>query len=212
MKRESRYILGIDEAGRGCVLGPLVVAGVLFEDRADIFDILHSYNIRDSKLLTVEKRAALCRVVRRLKHKSLALRIAPSRIDEESLNVLEIEHSVRIIGKLRPHTVYLYVPATGAGIANYCNAIKSRCGIAEIEILGGNNYDGINLVVAAASIVAKEVREAEVRKLHKSYGDFGSGYAHDPRTRAWLTSWKQSQKKWPAMVRTKWETVARMSV
>jgi ribonuclease HII len=61
--------------------------------------------------------------------------------------------------------------------------------------------------VAAASIIAKETREIELRKLHKEYGDFGSGYPSDPKTREWLINWKKKNKEWPRIVRTKWSTI-----
>ena len=206
-----RYILGIDEAGRGCVLGPLVLAGVMFEDREDLFDILHAHNVRDSKLLTRNARRELAHTIRKLKSKTVTRCISPAHIDEESINSLEIKHSVYIINKLLPHTVYLDVPASGRGVQNYCSAVSAQCSPAT-TIIGGNKYDSIHLVVAAASIIAKERREKEVQKLHALYGNFGSGYPSDPRTQEWLRAWNRAGVKWPNIVRTKWQTVQAYNV
>jgi ribonuclease HII len=208
--KKKRYILGIDEAGRGAVLGPMVISGVLFEDRPDVFDVLTSHNVRDSKLLTADKRRELARLVRKLKSRSLTIKISPSRIDETSLNVLEIESSARIVNRLNPHEVYLDVPATGRGVARYIQAIERLCRVPKVQFSGGNRYDATNIVVASASIIAKEAREAAVRRLHRHYGNFGSGYAHDPRTRTWLSSWKKNNERWPSIVRTKWSTVTKV--
>ena len=201
-----RKILGIDEAGRGAILGPLILAGVVFEDKDEIFDVLAQHDVRDSKLLTREKRRELALLVRRLKHAHATVRITPAVIDEESLNVLEIEHSSRLINKLAPDIAYLDVPASGAGIVRYCDAVRKRCGSA-VEIVGGNYFDSIHLAVAAASIIAKEAREREVKKLHRVYGNFGSGYPHDPYTRAWLLEWRGRGEPWPRVVRKKWRTL-----
>jgi ribonuclease HII len=202
----ARKILGIDEAGRGAILGPLIMAGVLFEDKDEIFDILAQHNVRDSKLLTREKRYELSLLVRRLKLAHATVRVTPAVIDEESLNTLEIEHSSRLINRLCPDVVYLDVPVAGAGIARYCNAVSGKCETAP-EIVGGNYFDSIHLSVAAASIIAKEAREREVRKLHRIYGNFGSGYPHDPYTRAWLRAWREGGRPWPRLVRKKWRTL-----
>lgn len=201
-----RTILGIDEAGRGAVLGPLVLAGVLFEDSDETFEILQAAGVCDSKLATAERRVELAKVVRRLKSRQLTFKIHPRRIDEQSVNELEILYSSRIIGRLKPSVVYLDVPASGVGIRNYCASIKSRTSHT-CKLHGGNKFDRTNVAVAAASIVAKEAREAAVRALHKKYGHFGSGYPHDPRTREWLKAWRRKNNEWPEIVRTKWSTV-----
>lgn len=205
-----RTLLGIDEAGRGCVLGPMVITGVLFEEDRDTFEALQACGIKDSKLLTASKRSELAVIVRKLKKAAVTLTVSPKKIDGMSLNALEIERTAHIINRLKPDEVYLDVPAIGAGIENYCSNVLSSCKHKDARVVGGNHFDDIHLVVAAASILAKERREKEVKKLHKKFGDFGSGYSHDPRTQAWLTSWKRSGEQWPTMVRTKWETVSRM--
>lgn len=211
MQRQTRYICGIDEAGRGAVLGPLVIAGVLFEDSSQVFDVLAAHNVRDSKLLTVPRRQQLARLVRQLKHRFRTVKLTPAAIDERSINDLEIEHSAWLINELRPDEVHLDVPASGSGVERYIAAVCERCTSESVQVKGGNGMDDMNLAVAAASVIAKETREKAVRALHKVHGDFGSGYPHDPRTRAWLQKHNATGEAWPAMVRTKWSTVAQLS-
>lgn len=210
MRQKSRHILGIDEAGRGCVLGPMVITGVLFEADRETFEVLQASGIKDSKLLTATKRADLAKIVLRLKKATVTVTVSPRKIDTQSLNSIEIERSAHIIDRLKPDDVYLDVPAVGLGIQNYCSNILKTCAHKDVVIIGGNHFDDIHLVVAAASILAKERREFEVKKLHKKFGDFGSGYASDPRTQAWLSSWRSTGARWPSLVRTKWETVSRL--
>lgn len=206
-----KTILGIDEAGRGAVLGPLVVAGAAFFEDDETLETLYAHNVRDSKLLTATAREKLARLVRSLKHRYRTTTVSPARIDKHSLNELEIQKTASLINALKPHTTFLDVPTSGAGIGRYCAAVGERCSHA-CDIEGANGMDGTNIVVAAASILAKERREHEVRKLHKTYGDFGSGYPSDPKTREWLKNWRQQEDSWPEVVRTKWATLRKLQI
>ena len=210
-------ILGIDEAGRGAVLGPLVLAGVMFENKKSIFKALAAAGVRDSKLLTSQKRAELASLVFKQKNRLATEKIAPAILDKYSLNDLEAKRTARIINKLKPKAVFVDVPASGKGIERYCDKIRSACKH-KAKIIGGNKMESVSLAVAAASIIAKETREKEVRKLHKIYGDFGSGYPSDPRTIKWLARFDSirsrqarrgiTKKAWPEIVRTKWKTIS----
>ena len=61
-------IAGVDEAGRGCVIGPLVVAGVMV--KSENLSILSELGVKDSKLLTAEKRELLYPAILQLVEKS----------------------------------------------------------------------------------------------------------------------------------------------
>ena len=205
----ARLIAGIDEAGRGAVLGPLVVAGALFKDDKDVFEVLSVAGVRDSKLLTPDRRRELARLVSRLAVSRAIFRIIPAKLDNESLNQLEINYTARLINRLEPHSVYLDVPASGKGIKRYCDRVQGLCVNSSVQIVGGNKFDTNNIIVAAASILAKEAREKAIRALHKKYGDFGSGYPSDTRTQEWLRTWQKKNSEWPAIVRRKWSTLTK---
>jgi ribonuclease HII len=64
--------------------------------------------------------------------------------------------------------------------------------------------------VAAASIVAKVVRDREIRKLHLMYGDFGSGYPSDPKTKNFARHCLSTHQPLPPIIRTKWATISRL--
>ena len=74
----------------------------------------------------------------------------------------------------------------------------------DIEIVAENYADKNYPVVSAASILAKVTRDAEIKKLHKKYGFFGSGYPGDERTIKFLE--KLDKEEYSKIVRLKWAT------
>lgn len=203
----SDLVLGIDEAGRGCLIGPLFLAGFLIPEEDHLIDKLNDLGVKDSKLLLSHKRDALAKEIKKIAQGYKVAKISPSLIDKFSINDLEIKFSAQLINKFLPHRVYIDVPASGAGIKNYCRAVGSLCLNPDHKIIGANKMDNTNVLVAAASILAKTERENYVKILKKKYGDFGSGYPADPKTIKWLVSWKKSQREWPSIVRKKWATL-----
>lgn len=191
---------GIDEAGRGAVIGPLVVAGVLIEKREE--GVLKEIGVKDSKLLSPQKREEIFKQLKRWKVKFHFFEILPKTIDRRSINELEIKAASRIIKKFHPAKVFLDVPAAGKGIENYCNKIRAHIS-QDIEVIGGNKFDSIHLVVGAASIVAKVMREKAIARLKKKYGEFGSGYPNE-RT---ITYLQANYERLKPIVRMKWKTV-----
>ncbi len=199
-------VLGIDEAGRGCVIGPLFLAGFLIPEEEHLIDQLNDIGVNDSKLLLSAKRDQLAKDIKKIAHSYKILKVGPSAIDKYSINDLEIKFSAQLINQFLPHRVYIDVPASGRGIKNYCNSVAALC-FNSPRLTGANKMDSHNVLVAAASILAKTEREKYVKILKKKYGDFGSGYPSDPKTIAWLSDWKKSNKKWPGIVRKKWATL-----
>ena len=79
------------------------------------------------------------------------------------------------------------------------------------NVIGSNNKaDAKIVVVAAASIIAKETREQEIFKLKAKIGDFGSGYPSDERTIKFLKSFYSDNNKWPMGTRKSWKTLERI--
>ena len=205
----QKLLLGIDEAGRGCVIGPLVLAGFLIEDRDEIIERLNDMGVNDSKLLIPRRRDELCREIMQVSQTFRIIKIRPQELNSASINSLEIKYSSRIIDFLKPHTVYLDVPARGVGIRSYCDKVRNSCLRPSIEIIGGNKMDSKNVLVAAASILAKTEREKTIGRLKKKYGDFGSGYTSDAKTIMWLKKWYKDNGSWPSIVRIKWKTLGK---
>ncbi|MEM1578380.1 MAG: ribonuclease HII [Archaeoglobaceae archaeon] len=191
---------GIDEAGKGCVIGPLVVAGVA----CDCEDYLRSIGVRDSKKLSEKRREMLAEKIREVAIVEV-VKISAEKLNKlmESKNLNEIlkEAYAEIILRLKPSIVYVDSPdVKPERLASY---LKNLTGV---EVVAEHRADEKYPLVSSASIIAKVEREEEIRKLKKEFGDFGSGYASDPRTISFL----KNQKSLPPCVREKWKTLKKL--
>ena len=201
-------ICGVDEAGKGPVLGPLVVAAVAIDNAKDIQDL----GIKDSKQLTPAKRRELAKII---KNKfSFAIEIIEAeRVDEyrkqNKLNDLNREAFEKLISKLNPNVAY--VDAADVNEHRFGKQIKEKLtNENDTDVISMHKADAKIDVVAAASIIAKETRENEIRKLKEEIGDFGSGYPSDERTIKFLKSFYADNGKWPTGTRKSWKTVKRI--
>ena len=201
-------ICGVDEAGKGPVLGPLVVAAVAVDNANDIQDL----GIKDSKQLTPAKRKELANLI---KNKfSFAIEIIEAeRVDEyrrqNKLNDLNREAFEKLISKLNPNVAY--VDAADVNEHRFGKQIKEKLtNENDTDVISMHKADAKIDVVAAASIIAKETRENEIRKLKEEIGDFGSGYPSDERTIKFLKSFYADNGKWPKGTRKSWKTVKRI--
>jgi ribonuclease HII len=204
-------VMGIDEAGRGCVIGPLFIAGFLILENDQVIDKLNSLGVNDSKLLLPKKRDALAREIKKVCQGYKVFKIQPKFLDKFSINDLEIQYTAKLVSIFSPHRVYMDVPASGNGIKRYCGSVASLCSTGT-KMIGANKMDSTNVLVASASILAKSEREKHIKILKKKYGDFGSGYPSDPKTIVWLKKWKKNNKEWPSIVRRKWNTLNKLQI
>ena len=76
-------VAGVDEAGRGCIIGPLVVAGVLVKQ--ENMPVLRQLGVKDSKLLSPKKREALFNEITRLAKNHHVIKLMPNEIDPQSI-------------------------------------------------------------------------------------------------------------------------------
>ena len=201
-------ICGIDEAGRGPVLGPLVVAGVCLESDAP----LRQLNVRDSKKLTAERREQLAPEIEKLSSHEVII-VPAEDIDalrsQMTLNALEARLFASIIRKLRPADI-VYVDSADTDELEFKKAIKRDLDF-EVEIVSKHQADDLFPVVSAASILAKVRRDAEMRLLQKEFGvEVGSGYPADPITVAFMEQWIREKGVLPPHTRTTWDTARRL--
>lgn len=204
-----RLVCGVDEAGRGPVIGPLVVAGVLVTE--DRLPVLKSMGVRDSKLLTPRRREELSKVIRRVALKVCYVDLNPVQIDEvvlrgvrlQRLNLLEARAMAEVIDRLTPDVAF--VDASDVLADRFGRQIRELLS-ADSEVVSEHNADENYPVVSAASIMAKVRRDASIARLRERYGDFGCGYPHDPKTRLFLLEWARSHGSYPNFVRKSWKT------
>ena len=201
-------IAGVDEAGRGCVIGPLVVAGVLVKEENLL--VLKRLGVKDSKLLSAKKREALAVEIMRLAENHHIIKLSPTEIDHavdsgrklHKLNRLEAETMAQIINTLKPDEAY--VDAADVLEERFKHHIQERLTIKTI-LTSKHKADKIYPVVSAASIIAKVTRDSEIATLTAQHGDFGSGYLTDPKTMAFLKQWLKTNGEYPDFVRKSWK-------
>ncbi len=204
-------IAGTDEAGRGPVFGPMVLCGVLFDER--MLEGLKTAGVKDSKLLTPKRRETLAELISQKAAKCEIVELSPAEIDESrlvkkiNLNELEAMKFAQILGRLKPEIAY--VDSTDPNPAMFKERIQRHLQT-KTKLVVENFADRNYVVVAAASIVAKVRRDQRINELRKRYGDLGSGYTSDPRTIAFLERWVREHGKLPEFARKSWETAQRI--
>jgi len=201
-------ICGIDEAGKGPVVGPLVVAAVAVNNAKDIANL----GIKDSKQLTKRKRKELYNRIKAEFNFAVEI-IEPKIVDEyrkrNKLNELNRGAFERLISKLNPNVAY--VDAADVNENRFGSQIKANLtNKNDTDVISMHKADAKIDVVAAASIIAKETREREIEKLKDKIGDFGSGYPSDERTIKFLKSFYADNGKWPTGTRKSWKTLERI--
>jgi ribonuclease HII len=205
-------VAGVDEAGRGCVIGPLVVAGVML--KAENLPLLSELGVKDSKLLTAKKREALYPEIILLTEKYQIIKVFPCEIDKavesarklHKLNRLEAQTMAQVIEALKPDEVY--VDAADTVEHRFGNHIK-ECLKIKTRLISKHKADRIFPVVSAASIIAKVERDREIASLKVEYGDFGSGYLTDGKTMSFLRQLLEKNDDYPSFVRKSWKPAKR---
>ncbi len=190
-------ICGVDEAGRGPVIGPMVMCGIVIDKAKE--KQLSAIGVKDSKLLSFTMREELYDEIKRLVADFRICIVSPEEIDEavfsrtNNLNLLEASKTAHIISMLKPDIAYLDCPTTN--IESYVDYIIDQTKSTKTKIIAEHKADVNHPVVAAASILAKVMRDREIQKLKRKHRvEFGSGYPSDPYTRQFLAS---NYKKYP---------------
>jgi len=196
-------IAGIDEAGRGPVIGPLVLAIVAIEDKH--LYLLEALNLKDSKLLSPKQRnEAYARIIKIVKAYRI-ITIEPSEIDDElnsdssNLNWLEAKKTAELINGLGIDQAYLDCPSPN--IENYSEYLKYLL-TSPTNLICEHKADITYKIVSAASILAKVTRDKEIAELQKKIPEkIGSGYPADPVTKEFLLKYHE---KYPEIFRKTW--------
>jgi len=195
-------ICGIEEAGKGPVIGPLVLCGVLIDEKDE--HKLRKINVKDSKLLTPKQRENLYdKIIEVIKNHKLII-LQPKEIDDAlesdslNLNWLEAENMVKIINELKPDTAIIDCPSPN--LKAFKSYLRERLE-KPVQLIVEHKADVNYPIVSASSILAKVTRDLEIDKIKKNVGDFGSGYMSDPRTSEFL---KENFNKYPWIFRKSW--------
>jgi len=205
-------VCGIDEARRGPVVGPLVIAGILVDESK--VPELKKIGVKDSKLLSPKQREKLFDEIIKIVDDYHIIIISAQELDSRSsvgvnLNQLEALKCAEIITKLKPELVYVDSP-TSPRASKFAEIISANLKKdIHVDIIAEHKADLNHVEVGAASILAKVTGDREVEKIKKETKlDFGSGYPSDPITVKFVKEhWENKLAKY---IRKSWSTIKRM--
>ncbi len=205
-------ILGIDDAGRGPVIGPMVLAGCLVEEETG--EEFKKLGVKDSKQLTDKRREFLAEIIRK---KAVAFEVEiihPDEIDGKNshgtnLNDVEAIACAEIINKINKgfKEIKVIIDCPSVSIEKWKNFLKTKINnLSNLEIVCEHKADKNYVEVSAASILAKSAREKEMDILKEKYGkEIGSGYTSDPTTCKFLEKYAEKHKE-SGIFRQTWST------
>lgn len=195
---------GVDEAGRGSILGPLVVAGASF--RQSSLAELKKMGVRDSKLLMPQARTRLAEEIKSVANSFYVHPIEIAEIDKSvllnGLNRLEAKWMANAIAHIMADEVY--VDCCDTNPDRYRDQIASHLDKSPM-IHSMHHADAYNITVSAASILAKVARDLEIQKLRKKHRNIGSGYPSDEKTMLFIRNWVTHKKCAPVFARKSWK-------
>lgn len=210
--RAARLMLvcGVDEAGRGPAIGPMVIAGVSIESRR--LPRLKRLGVRSSKGLSAARREGLYGEIIDVADSHKVSTVHPRTIDRHvrrhALNTMEAEQMAGIISALMPDRAY--VDACDVNEARFGRAVSAGLsGGCAAKIVSRHRADETCLAVSAASIVAKVVRDRAISRIQRSHS-VGSGYPSDRRCVSFLEAHARQNAAPPRFARATWLTVRRI--
>ncbi|MFH0701647.1 MAG: ribonuclease HII [Candidatus Woesearchaeota archaeon] len=200
-------IAGTDEAGRGPILGPMVMVTLAVEE--ENLQKLEWLGVKDSKLLSSSVREELFERIHELVYDFRVEVIEPDAIDlslrevESNLNWLEADTTARMISEIAPSKAYIDCPSTN--IPAYHQYLFNKIDPevrTRVDLIVEHKADVKYIIVSAASVIAKVIRDRAVDAIkNKIKIDFGSGYLSDPKTQEFL---KDYHDKYPELFRRMW--------
>ena len=200
--------LGIDDAGRGPLIGPMILAGVILDKNGEAF--LKKRGIADSKTISHPVRIEMAKMIKETALGFYLVKSTPEEIDSSltggvNLNTLEAIKTASIINHLndgKKMKVIVDCPSvnTSAWKGTLINYIKNS---ENLDILCEHKADANHVSVSAASILAKVAREEEVALIKNKFGDTGSGDPSDPLTIDFLRK-NFKNKEYNDIIRKSW--------
>ncbi len=206
-------IAGVDDAGRGAVIGPLVVAGILVDEEG--LEEIEALGVRDSKTIAPKRREYLAAEILKIVKDYYIVRLPPKDIDRvvktgrklHRLNRLEAKAMAEVISQLRPDVAF--IDASDVLPERFSRHVNEELTF-KVKIISEHKADKTYPVVSAASIIAKVERDRAISDLKEKYGELGSGYASDSRTVKFLEEWIKKHDDYPDFVRKSWAPARRI--
>jgi len=206
-------IAGVDDAGRGSIIGPLAIAGVLLDEK-DLPKLM-DLGVKDSKRLSPRRREELAAEIKKLALKYHVAMLSPAEIDRvvetgkklHKLNRLEAQTMAKVITILKPDVAY--VDASDVLADRFKQHILENITF-KVQVISEHKADANYPIVSAASIIAKVERDRAISELQEKYGSMGCGYPTDPNTLKFLEKWVRKFGSYPDFVRKSWKPAKRL--
>jgi len=204
-------IAGIDEAGRGAVIGPMILACVSIDSKDS--KKLEVIGVKDSKELTPKKREELFKQIESIAKDIVVVKVSACKISSfkakginlDKLEAMKIAEMITMIDADK-----IYIDSIEQNSEKFEKMIKEFLPDEKknAKLVVKNYLDESISVVSAASIIAKVERDKEIEEIKKQVNfDFGVGYSHDERTREFIEKILQTEDHPPSYLRIHWETV-----
>lgn len=197
-------ICGVDEAGRGCALGSLVVAATIFDP-----DILRGIPVNDSKKLSKKKREELDQLIEDNAQEIAVIELTADDINDYhrrglTLNQMEVIAFTDALNQLENVPDVIYLDAADVLEHRFRDNVSKHCKFTETPIIAEHKADVNHPVVAAASIIAKVTRDKLMSEIAPV-----SGYG-DKKTVAWISDYFMNNNSFPPGSRYFWKTFERI--
>jgi len=207
---DSILVGGVDEAGRGSIVGPLIVAGISV--RESKIALLHNMGVKDSKALNPKVRAKLFGEIMNVIDSVCIHKVDPVEVDGSvsfnGLNRLEAKVMASVINSIGADEVY--VDCCDVNPQRYREYMECHLTCKPKKLYSLHHADVINMVVSAASIIAKITRDKEIQHICSTYGSIGSGYPSDQRTMRFIRDWVAKNGSAPEFTRKSWKPLRMM--
>jgi ribonuclease HII len=200
---------GVDEAGRGSIIGPLVVAGVSIRESKIAY--LREMGVKDSKALTAKARARLFGEILEVVDSFYVHKIKNTEVDDsvllKELNRLEAKAMAHVINNIKVDEVY--VDCCDVNTDRYKENITCHLNCSP-RLHSMHHADATNIVVSAASVIAKITRDQEIQEIRNKYRNIGSGYPSDEKTMRFIKKWVSKKGEAPEFARKSWRPLRLM--
>jgi ribonuclease HII len=194
---------GVDEAGKGPVLGSLFAGAVALEDPSLLPD-----DVDDSKRLSADVRERIDAELRADDRVRVAVaEITPARIDDPGtdMNTLTVAAQADALSRVVRDGDTGIVDAGDTSERRFARRVREHATV-DVDVTAEHGADETHDVVAAGSVVAKVARDAQMTALEAEYGAVGSGYPSDPTTREFLADYVDTHGDLPPFARATWST------
>lgn len=208
---KKQLVAGVDEAGRGCVLGPLVLSVCVIDKTKE--KMFKDAGVKDSKLLSPQKREELFELIKKEAEDYKIIAIPAEELnvlmDKYSLNEIEAQKACFAISQLKTEPEAIVFDSPDTSTDHFSRRIKDNlkalsCNISS-KIISEHKADLNHPSVSCASILAKVTRDS---LLKKELGGLEiSGYSSDPKTIDYLKNYFKKHKEFPKNTRLKWKTL-----